>query len=174
MVDLYKEKYKDLDPDTPEEDLPLTEEGLPIPKEKLPKIVIAIDELADLMMVAPNEVEESICRLAQMARAAGMHLVIATQRPSVNVITGVIKANIPSRIALKTSSQIDSRTILDLSGAEKLLGRGDMLFAPIGCSKPLRVQGGYSSDKEIENVTAFTKKSAKLDYNEEIVEQIER
>lgn len=174
MVDLYKEKYKDLDPDTPEEDLPLTEEGLPIPKEKLPKIVIAIDELADLMMVAPNEVEESICRLAQMARAAGMHLVIATQRPSVNVITGVIKANIPSRIALKTSSQIDSRTILDLSGAEKLLGRGDMLFAPIGCSKPLRVQGGYSSDKEIENVTAFTKKSAKLDYNEEIVEQIEK
>lgn len=174
MVDSYKERYKDLSPDTPEEDLPLTEEGLPIPKERLPKIVIAIDELADLMMVAPNEVEESICRLAQMARAAGMHLVIATQRPSVNVITGVIKANIPSRIALKTSSQIDSRTILDLSGAEKLLGRGDMLFAPIGCSKPLRVQGGYSSDDEIENVTAFTKKSAKLDYNEEIVEQIEK
>ena len=174
MVDTYKEKYKDLPEDTPKEDLPLTDSGLPIPEKRLEKIVIAIDELADLMMAAPNEVEEAICRLAQMARAAGMHLVIATQRPSVNVITGVIKANIPSRIALKTSSQIDSRTILDLSGAEKLLGRGDMLFAPIGCSKPLRVQGGYASDEEIENVTAFTKQSARSDYNEEIVEQIEK
>lgn len=174
MVDTYKEKYKDLPADTPKEDLPLTDSGLPIPESRMPKIVIAIDELADLMMAAPNEVEESICRLAQMARAAGMHLVIATQRPSVNVITGVIKANIPSRIALKTSSQIDSRTILDLSGAEKLIGRGDMLFAPIGCSKPLRVQGGYASDEEIENVTAFTKQSARSDYDENIVEQIEK
>lgn len=174
MVDTYKEKYKDLPEGTPKEDLPLTDSGLPIPERRLEKIVIAIDELADLMMVAPNEVEEAICRLAQMARAAGMHLVIATQRPSVNVITGVIKANIPSRIALKTSSQIDSRTILDLSGAEKLLGKGDMLFAPIGCAKPLRVQGGYASDEEIENVTAFTKQSARSDYNEEIVEQIEK
>ena len=174
MVDTYKKKYKDLPPDTPKEDLPLTDSGLPIPEKKLEKIVIAIDELADLMMEAPNEVEESICRLAQMARAAGMHLVIATQRPSVNVITGVIKANIPSRIALKTSSQIDSRTILDLSGAEKLLGKGDMLFAPIGCAKPLRVQGGYASDEEIENVTAFTKQSAHSDYDENIVEQIEK
>ncbi|MGN1111674.1 MAG: DNA translocase FtsK [Acutalibacteraceae bacterium] len=174
MVDTYRKKYKDLPPDTPKEDLPLTDSGLPIPEKKLEKIVIAIDELADLMMEAPNEVEESICRLAQMARAAGMHLVIATQRPSVNVITGVIKANIPSRIALKTSSQIDSRTILDLSGAEKLLGKGDMLFAPIGCSKPLRVQGGFASDEEIENVTAFTKQSAHSDYDENIVEQIEK
>lgn len=174
VVDTYKEKYKDIPSDTPEEDLPLTDSGLPIPRERMPKIVIAIDELADLMMASPTEVEESICRLAQMARAAGMHLVIATQRPSVNVITGVIKANIPSRIALKTSSQIDSRTILDLSGAERLLGRGDMLFAPIGCSKPLRVQGGYASDEEIENVTAFTKKSAQLDYDENVVEQIDK
>lgn len=174
MVDTYKERYKDIPSDTPKEDLPLTDDGLPIPEGRMPKIVIAIDELADLMMAAPNEVEESICRLAQMARAAGMHLVIATQRPSVNVITGVIKANIPSRIALKTSSQVDSRTILDLSGAEKLIGRGDMLFAPIGCSKPLRVQGGYASDEEIENVTGFTKQAARSEYNEEIVEQIEK
>lgn len=174
LVDTYKEEYKDLPEDTPKEDLPITENGMPIPQNKMAKIVIAIDELADLMMAAPNEVEESICRLAQMARAAGMHLVIATQRPSVNVITGVIKANIPSRIALKTSSQIDSRTILDLGGAEKLMGRGDMLFAPIGCSKPLRVQGGYASDEEIENVTLFTKKSARSDYDESVVEQIEK
>lgn len=174
LVDTYREEYKDLPEDTPKEDLPITESGMPIPQKKMAKIVIAIDELADLMMAAPNEVEESICRLAQMARAAGMHLVIATQRPSVNVITGVIKANIPSRIALKTSSQIDSRTILDLGGAEKLMGRGDMLFAPIGCSKPLRVQGGYASDEEIENVTSFTKQSARSDYDESVVEQIEK
>ncbi len=174
MVGEYREKYKDLPPDTPKEDLPLTESGLPIPEEKMPKIVIAIDELADLMMAAPNEVEESICRLAQMARAAGMHLVIATQRPSVNVITGVIKANIPSRIALKTASSVDSRTIIDTSGADKLLGKGDMLFVPIGCTKPVRVQGGYASDDEIENVTEFTKKSARSDYDEDVVEQIEK
>ncbi|MGN0518528.1 MAG: DNA translocase FtsK [Acutalibacteraceae bacterium] len=144
------------------------------PNEKLPQIVIAIDELADLMMAAPNEVEEAICRLAQMARAAGMHLVIATQRPSVNVITGVIKANIPSRIALKVSSQIDSRTILDVGGAEKLIGRGDMLFSPVGQAKPLRVQGGYASDEEIENVTEFLKKSQTSEYDEEVIEQIEQ
>jgi len=137
-------------------------------------IVIAIDELADLMMAAPNEVEESICRLAQMARAAGMHLIIATQRPSVNVITGVIKANIPSRISLKVSSQIDSRTILDIGGAEKLIGRGDMLFAPVGSPKPLRVQGCYASDEEIENVTGYIKQSHKSDYNEQVVEEIEK
>lgn len=144
------------------------------PNEKLPQIVIAIDELADLMMAAPNDVEEAICRLAQMARAAGMHLVIATQRPSVNVITGVIKANIPSRIALKVSSQIDSRTILDVGGADKLIGRGDMLFLPVGQAKPLRVQGGYASDEEIENVTEFLKKSQTSDYDEEVIEQIEQ
>lgn len=145
-----------------------------LPNEKMPQIVIAIDELADLMMAAPNEVEESICRLAQMARAAGMHLVIATQRPSVNVITGVIKANIPSRIALKVSSQIDSRTILDVGGAEKLIGRGDMLFSPVGAAKPIRVQGGYASDEEIENVTDFLKKSHISEYDEDVIEQIEK
>lgn len=148
--------------------------GLPVPKEKMPQIVIAIDELADLMMAAPNEVEESICRLAQMARAAGMHLIIATQRPSVNVITGVIKANIPSRISLKVSSNIDSRTILDVGGAEKLIGHGDMLFAPVGASNPLRVQGCYASDEEIERVTGFIKKSHNASYNVEIEEKIRK
>lgn len=151
----------------------LTEDGLPIPTDPMCKIVIAIDELADLMMAAPNEVEESICRLAQMARAAGMHLVIATQRPSVNVITGVIKANIPSRIALQVSSQIDSRTILDFGGAEKLIGKGDMLFSHVGAPKPKRVQGCYASDEEIENVTGYIKKSHSSDYDEAIVEKID-
>lgn len=140
----------------------------------LPQIVIIIDELADLMMVAPNEVEDAICRLAQMARAAGMHLVIATQRPSVDVITGIIKANIPSRIALAVSSQVDSRTIIDSSGAEKLLGRGDMLFLPIGENKPIRVQGCYVSDSEIENIVEFIKKSAKnSEYDEKVIDEIE-
>lgn len=148
--------------------------GLPVAKEKLPQIVIAIDELADLMMAAPGEVEESICRLAQMARAAGMHLVIATQRPSVNVITGVIKANIPSRISLKVSSNVDSRTILDFGGAEKLIGKGDMLFAPVGAPKPLRVQGCYASDEEIESVTKYIKKSYEARYNAEIEEKIKK
>ncbi len=159
---------------TDEEEVCMEVSGLPVPKEKLPQIVIAIDELADLMMAAPKEVEDAICRLAQMARAAGMHLVIATQRPSVNVITGVIKANIPSRIALKVSSQVDSRTILDFGGAENLIGRGDMLFAPVGVSKPIRVQGCFATDEEIEGVTDFIKNQNKAQYNEDIEEQIRR
>ena len=141
---------------------------------KLPQIVIIIDELADLMMVAAKEVEDSICRLAQKARAAGMHLVIATQRPSVDVITGIIKANIPSRIAFAVSSQIDSRTILDMAGAEKLLGKGDMLFYPIGASKPVRVQGAFVSDGEVEKIVDFIKSSTgETAYNDDIIEQIE-
>ncbi|MDD6174969.1 MAG: DNA translocase FtsK [Firmicutes bacterium] len=140
----------------------------------LPQIVIIVDELADLMMAAPNEVEDAICRLAQMARAAGMHLVIATQRPSVDVITGVIKANIPSRIAFAVSSQVDSRTILDSGGAEKLLGRGDMLFAPIGASKPTRVQGCFVSDEEIERIVEYIKNSGSCEYDEKVAEEIER
>lgn len=142
--------------------------------ELMPQIVIIIDELADLMMAAPNEVEDAICRLAQMARAAGMHLVIATQRPSVDIITGLIKANIPSRIALAVSSQVDSRTILDMSGAEKLLGRGDMLFSPVGASKPKRVQGCYVTDEEIENVIDYIKKSYDVDYDQQVIEEIEK
>jgi S-DNA-T family DNA segregation ATPase FtsK/SpoIIIE len=129
------------------------------PEERLPLIVVIIDELADLMMVAPVDVEDSICRLAQMARASGIHLVIATQRPSVDVITGTIKANIPSRISFSVSSQIDSRTILDMAGAEKLLGKGDMLYYPIGASKPLRLQGAYISDTEIETLVKSIKDS---------------
>jgi S-DNA-T family DNA segregation ATPase FtsK/SpoIIIE len=123
-----------------------------------PQIVIIIDELADLMMAAPSEVENSICRLAQKARAAGMHLIVATQRPSVDVVTGLIKANIPSRIAFSVASQFDSRTILDMAGAEKLLGKGDMLFSPVGSTKPYRVQGPYISEKEIDKVIKFVKK----------------
>lgn len=143
-------------------------------EEKMPQIVIFIDELSDLMMAAPHEVEDSICRLAQMARAAGMHLVIATQRPSVDVITGLIKANIPSRLSLKTSSQIDSRTIIDAAGAEKLLGNGDMLFYPVGIAKPVRIQGCYLSDKEVENVVEFLKKQQETQYDEEVIEEINR
>lgn len=139
----------------------------------LPQIVIIIDELADLMMVASKDVEDSICRLAQKARAAGMHLVIATQRPSVDVITGIIKANIPSRISFAVSSQIDSRTILDMVGAEKLLGKGDMLFYPAGAPKPTRIQGAFVSDKEVEKIVDFIKANGEVTYNEDIIEQIE-
>ena len=141
--------------------------------EKLPYIVIIIDELSDLMMVAAGEVEESIGRLAQMARACGIHLIVATQRPSVDVITGTIKANIPSRISFAVSSQIDSRTILDISGAEKLLGRGDMLFFPSDISKPLRVQGAFISDSEVENVVDFLKDQNISNYDSEIIENID-
>ncbi len=135
------------------------------PEKKLPLIVIIIDELADLMMVAPADVEDAICRLAQMARAAGLHLVLATQRPSVDVITGTIKANIPSRISFAVSSQVDSRTILDMAGAEKLLGKGDMLFYPIGAPKPRRVQGAFISDAEVESLVTYLKKQAEPQYN---------
>ncbi len=126
------------------------------------------------MMVAKNDVEDAICRLAQMARAAGMHLVIATQRPSVDVITGLIKANIPSRIAFAVSSQVDSRTILDMAGAEKLLGKGDMLFYPTGMSKPTRIQGAFISDKEVEKVVDFIKSNGTAKYSDEILESIEK
>ncbi|MEG1427430.1 MAG: DNA translocase FtsK, partial [Oscillospiraceae bacterium] len=144
------------------------------PMLKMPQIVIIIDELADLMMAAPNEVEDSICRLAQMARAAGMHLVVATQRPTVDVVTGLIKANIPSRIAFAVSSTIDSRTILDSTGAEKLLGQGDMLFSPVGVHKPTRIQGCYVSESEIESIVDFVKKSRTIEYDEKIIEGIEK
>ncbi|MFZ5631749.1 MAG: DNA translocase FtsK 4TM domain-containing protein [Bacillota bacterium] len=140
----------------------------------LPFIIIIIDELADLMMVAPADVEDSICRLAQMARAAGIHLVIATQRPSVDVITGLIKANIPSRISFAVSSQVDSRTILDMGGAEKLLGKGDMLFFPVGAPKPIRVQGAYLSDREVENLVSFWKRQAEPVYDETIAGELYR
>ena len=139
----------------------------------LPQIVIIVDELADLMMVAAKDVEEAICRLAQKARAAGMHLVFATQRPSVDVITGLIKANVPSRIAFAVSSQVDSRTILDSVGAEKLLGKGDMLFFPTGFPKPVRVQGAFVSDEEVEKIVGFVKKNGTANYSEDILETIE-
>lgn len=141
---------------------------------KLPHIVIIIDELADLMMVAKGDVEDAICRLAQKARAAGMHLVIATQRPSVDVITGLIKANIPSRIAFAVSSQVDSRTILDQVGAEKLLGKGDMLFFPTGAPKPVRIQGAFISDKEVEKLVNFVKANGETTYRDDITEYIEK
>ncbi len=142
--------------------------------EPMPQIVIFIDELNDLMMISPKEVEDSICRIAQKARAAGMHLVVATQRPSVDVITGIIKANIPSRISLSVSSQVDSRTILDMIGAEKLLGNGDMLYNPVGISKPVRIQGAYLSDEEIEKIVDFIKSQETCEYDDEVMQEIER
>ncbi len=144
-------------------------------EEKLPKIVVVIDELADLMMVAPNQVEDAIARLAQMARAAGIHLIVATQRPSVDVITGLIKANITSRIAFSVSSQIDSRTILDMAGAEKLLGKGDMLFNPVGASKPIRVQGAFITEDEIGKIVDHIKTQVKdVTYNQDILKEAEQ
>jgi len=140
----------------------------------MPQIVVIIDELADLMMVAPGDVEDAICRIAQLARAAGIHLVIATQRPSVNVITGVIKANIPSRIAFTVASQVDSRTILDIGGAEKLLGRGDMLYAPSGTNKPQRVQGAWISENEVQAVVQYIRDRHEADYSEDLAEHLER
>ena len=138
----------------------------------MPQIVIIIDELADLMMAAPGEVEDSICRLAQMARAAGIHLIIATQRPSVDVITGLIKANIPSRLAFAVSSGIDSRTILDSVGAERLLGKGDMLFNPVGMSKPVRIQGAFVTDQEVESIVEFLKQHKSVEYNTAVLDEI--
>jgi len=141
--------------------------------EIMSQIIIIVDELADLMMVAPGEVEGAICRLAQLARAAGLHLVLATQRPSVNVITGLIKANMPSRIAFSVSSGVDSRTIIDMNGAEKLLGKGDMLFYPAGYQKPVRVQGSFVSDKEVQAVVDYLiKNNGNASYREEIEEQL--
>ena len=147
-----------------------SQENLPV---KMPQIVIIVDELADLMMVAPGEVEGAICRLAQHARAAGIHLVLATQRPSVNVITGLIKANMPSRIAFSTTSGVDSRTIIDMNGAEKLLGKGDMLFYPSGYPKPVRVQGSFVSDQEVQKVVDFLiEENGNASYNEDIEQHV--
>lgn len=141
----------------------------------MPQVVIIIDELADLMMAAPSQVEESICRLAQMARAAGMHLIVATQRPSVDIITGVIKANIPSRIAFAVSSQFDSRTILDMAGAEKLVGKGDMLFNPLGMGKPIRVQGTFISDGEVHKVIEHVKSQIEeVEYASDVLNTMEK
>ncbi|OPX90936.1 MAG: DNA translocase SpoIIIE [Pelotomaculum sp. PtaB.Bin013] len=153
----YNQLFKNKDHDQDNKQMPL------------PLMVVIIDELSDLMMVAPADVEDAVCRLAQMARAAGIHLLVATQRPSVDVITGLIKANIPSRISFAVSSQIDSRTILDMAGAEKLLGKGDMLFSPVGASKPLRVQGAFLSDKEVEDLVNYLKKQAEPVYNDKIL-----
>ena len=140
----------------------------------MPNVVVVIDELADLMLVASKEVEESICRVAQMGRAAGVHLIIATQRPSADVITGLMKANIPSRIAFAVSSALESRIILDNSGAEKLIGMGDMLYAPIGCGKPQRIQGAFVSDEERDQIVSFIKEKAAPQYSEDVMAQIEK
>ncbi len=141
---------------------------------KLPQVVVIIDELADLMLVAAKEVEESICRIAQMGRAAGIHLIIATQRPSADVITGLMKANIPSRIAFAVASAMESRIILDTQGAEKLVGKGDMLYAPIGNGKPLRVQGCFVSDSEVEAVATYVKENYVTSYDQQVLEEIEK
>ncbi len=143
-------------------------------RQKLPQVVIVIDELADLMLVAAKEVEESVCRIAQMARAAGMHLIIATQRPSADVITGIMKANIPSRIAFAVASAMESRIILDSQGAEKLVGRGDMLYSPLGVGKPVRIQGCMITGEEVESVVSFVKESGTADYSDEIIREIEQ
>jgi S-DNA-T family DNA segregation ATPase FtsK/SpoIIIE len=143
-------------------------------RQKLPQVVILIDELADLMIAAAKEVEESICRIAQMARAAGMHLIIATQRPSADVITGLMKANIPSRIAFAVASQLESRIILDTPGAEKLVGRGDMLYFPLGSGKPVRIQGTLIGEEEVEAVVEFVKKSGEPEYSDEIMQHMEK
>ena len=143
-------------------------------EEKLPRIVIIIDELADLMMVAPKDIEEAICRLAQKARACGIHLIVATQRPSVDVITGLIKANIPSRIAFAVSSQTDSRTILDTGGADKLLGKGDMLYSPIGMNKPMRIQGAFLTEEEVEKITDFIEQNNNIANLEQKQQEISR
>jgi len=149
-------------------------DGGEVEGEKLPQVVVIIDELADLMLVAAKEVEESICRIAQMGRAAGIHLIIATQRPSADVITGLMKANIPSRIAFSVASAMESRIILDTMGAEKLVGKGDMLYAPIGCGKPLRVQGCFVTDSEVEAVANYVKENYVADYNQQVLEEIEK
>ena len=140
----------------------------------MPTVVVVIDELADLMLVAAKEVEESICRVAQMGRAAGMHLVIATQRPSSDVITGLMKANIPSRIAFAVASSLESRIILDTTGAEKLVGKGDMLYAPLGAGKPTRVQGCFITPEEIERVVGFVKTTGEAEYSREVMDKIEQ
>lgn len=170
MTDRYKNFAKSSVRDINSYNEKMAKEG----KEQFPKIIIIIDELADLMMVSPGQVEDSICRLAQMARAAGIHLIVATQRPSVDVITGVIKANIPSRIAFAVSSQADSRTILDMGGAEKLLGKGDMLFYPVGEAKPIRIQGAFISDQEIQNVVdAIKQQNIEITYEKDIIDTVE-
>lgn len=143
-------------------------------QKKMPSVVVVIDELADLMLVASKEVEESICRVAQMGRAAGIHLIIATQRPSADVITGLMKANIPSRIAFAVSSALESRIILDTAGAEKLVGMGDMLYAPIGCGKPQRIQGAFVSDEERDQIVSFIKEKSEAQYSDDVMAQIEK
>jgi DNA translocase ftsK len=144
------------------------------PEEKIPFIIIVIDELADLMMVSPRDVEDAICRILQKARAAGIHMILATQRPSVNVITGIIKANLPSRISFAVSSQVDSRTILDRGGAETLLGKGDMLFSPQGAAKPIRVQGAFISDEEVEMLLDYIRaQGQEINENEELIDFME-
>ncbi len=140
----------------------------------MPQIVVVIDELADLMLVAAKEVEESICRIAQMGRASGIHLVIATQRPSADVITGLMKANIPSRIAFAVASAMESRIILDTSGAEKLVGKGDMLYAPLGQGKPKRVQGCFITDNEVQDVVTFIKDSSEAEYSDSVMAEIDK